>query len=55
MRPHVRGGLVENQDAGGLQQGARHAQQLALPGAHVAATLLDRRIQPPLRRIKVLS
>ena len=34
---HIRGSFIEDEDAGVLQQGAGHAQQLPLAGAQVSA------------------
>ena len=45
---HIGGGLVKDEDTGALQQRPRHAQQLPLPGAHVAAALHHRRVQAAL-------
>ena len=45
---HVRGGLVENEDAGVLQQRAGHAQQLPLASAQVGAALYQLRVEAAL-------
>jgi len=46
--PHIRGGFVEDQDPGALQQRAGHAQQLPLAGAQVGAALNQLGIQQTL-------